>query len=169
MPPRPPATSSAQHGEPPAAGASDRLQLEAALLSAATALPAPAAPQPAAEVGQCRTVLTLVRDAELRAYVETCLRERGVLWVLTAGTGESALDAVRRLRPALLVAERRALEGDATSLPAAERPLPPVLLIAGEAEDAAAWLAWLRTPVEVLPLPFNARRLCEAVDRLLVG
>ena len=70
-----------QKGESPAAGASDRLRLEVALLIAATALPSPAPEQPAAGAEARHTVLMVVGDAELRSYIGACLRERGDLCV----------------------------------------------------------------------------------------
>jgi hypothetical protein len=135
--------------------ASDRLQLEIALLAAA-------APEPfddgigAGEPG--RTVLLAVGDADLREYIKQCLRQRADLRVVEAQPGDDRLNVGQRQPVALVIA-------DGSPDGAAALNGPPLLLVGDELSEAlpvreGAGMAFLIQP-------FNARRLLDVVARLL--
>jgi hypothetical protein len=163
--------------DPAAAPTSDRLQLEVELLTGTSEQIV--VPQPVTTPGEPRyTVLAAVAEADLRSYIRECLRERTDLRVAEADPGEPVLEAIRRLRPALVIAEVSAIPGAAAasvaSAPAHGAPndygLPPLplLLIGDEAPELlATGHPRPGTRMVFLPQPFNARRLLDAVERLL--
>jgi hypothetical protein len=125
------------------------------------------------------TVLVAAALPDMRAYIRDCLQGRTDLQMLEPDAGEAALDAMRRLRPDLLIAELAALGGGA-ALPSgvpptsgeADRPPPgtpmALLLIVDELpEHAAAWQRRPGAPLSFLVEPFNARHLLHAVARLI--
>src|SRR5262245_30926521 len=140
---------------PPRPPASDRLQLEIALLAAAANEPSDdriAASEPS------RTVLLAVSDADLREYIRQCLRQRTDLRVVEPQPGDDPLNVGRRQSVALVIA-------DASPDGAAPLNRPPLLLIGDEPPEAlpvheGAGMAFLRQP-------FNARRLLDVVASLL--
>lgn len=169
---------SGQSGRDPAAApTSDRLQLEIELLAATPEQTV--APEPiAGPGGRQYTVLAAVVEADLRGYIRECLRERADLRVAETDPGEPVLAAIQRLRPALVIAEVSGIPGvEAASAGGAPgygapnddglSPLP-LLLIGDEApEPLATGHPRPRTRMVFLAQPFNARRLLDAVERLL--
>jgi hypothetical protein len=143
----------------PVAPVSERVRLEVELLEAA------ADAEPATTPGGAATrhVLVCTGDPELDRYAGDCLREAAGIAVHAPRAGESALDAVGRLQASLLIAAPSVLG------PASAPPPLPLLLIVEEAAQAEPWRQHPETSLAALVQPFNARRLLEAVERLLVG
>ena len=137
--------------------ASDRLQLEVALLSSEAPVPND---EPTNARESARIVVLAVGDADLRDYITQCLGERGDLRVLESRPGDDALEAARRLRADLVIANVSALaHGD---LPLDR---PPVIVTGDEPPEALAVSDAAR--IAFLLQPFNARRLLDTVARLL--
>jgi CheY-like chemotaxis protein len=121
------------------------------------------------------TILVVDDDADMRVYVKRCLRalKRQPVRVIEAADGVEALAKARAGGVDLIVSDLvmprldglalcRALQADAPA-----RPIP-VLLITGEASVEAVWARAGDVQVgAVLAKPFNARKLCAGVDRLL--
>jgi len=153
------------------------LQLEVELLAATGEQPA--APEHFTRPRAHRyTVLAAVAEPDLRGYIRECLCERTDLWVAETDPGEPVLAAIRRLRPALVIAEVSGIPGveAASAGGAAARGAPnddglsplPLLVIGDEAPELlATGQAPPGTLMMFLPQPFNARRLLDAVERLI--
>jgi len=142
---------------PPRPPASDRLQLEVALLAAAATAPSG---DVIADGKPGRTVLVAVGDAGLRDYIRQCLQRRADLRVLEMWPGDDPLDVACRLPADLVIA-------DGSAIPKGAAPLnrPPLLLTGEELPDVlhvseGAGVAFLLQP-------FNAQRLLDVVARLL--
>jgi hypothetical protein len=106
-----------------------------------------------------RTVLVAVGDPDLGTYVRRCLRAYPALRVVRPDAGEHALAAVRRLRPALLIAEPGTVGAAPPRLPV------PLLLLLEETPDGT-WLP-VSPSIAILVQPFNTRRLLAAVEPML--
>jgi hypothetical protein len=141
----------------PGPPASDRLQLEVALLAAAAPAP-PDDVRPDSEPG--RTVLVAVGDAGLRDYIAQCLRQRPDLRVVEVRPGEDPFVGAHRLAADLVIADGLAIPNDAT-----QASRTPLLLTRDEQSDAMHVSDG--TAVAFLLQPFNARRLLDVVARLL--
>ena len=136
---------------------SDRLQLEIALLAGVATSPND---DPAVVGDPTRIVLLAMADADLRDYITQCLEERADLRVVESRPGDDPLEAARRLRVDLLIANVSALaHGD---LPLDR---PPVIVTGDEPPEALAVSDAAR--IAFLLQPFNARRLLDTVARLL--
>ena len=133
---------------------SPRVRLEAALLDADPAAPAPAAPDGRA----CTTVLVVAAEADLRRYVGECLRERPALRLVEAATVPAAVALAARHPSACLVVDES--ERDVLGALAAHRA---VLLVDDAPRDAPAPAAHIR----LLARPFSARELLAEVDGLV--
>ena len=165
--------------DPATAPTSDRLQLEVELLAGTSEQIV--VPQPDTTPGEPRyAVLAAVAEADLRDYIRECLRERSDLRVAEPDPGEPVLEAIRRLRPALVIAEVSGIPGAAAEAasgggaPARGAPndygLPPLplLLIGDEARELlATGHPRPGTRMVFLRQPFNGRRLLDAVARLV--
>ncbi len=139
----------------PVPPASPRVRLEAALLDADRAAPAPAA---ALDGRTCPTVLVVAREADIRRYVRECLRERAELRVVEAATVAAAVTLAAAHEPACLVVdrpERGVLDALASH--------PAVLLVDDVPRGAPESAARLR----LLARPFTAAELVAEVDRLI--
>src|SRR5687768_1131476 len=140
----------------PRPGTSDRLQLEIALLAGVVLSPN----EDAAVAGEStRVVLLAMADADLRDYITQCLQERADLRVVEHRSGDAPLDVARRLSAELVIADVSAITGDIPP------DRPPLIVIGDELPDGlpvsdAARIAFLLQP-------FNARRLLDAVSRLV--
>jgi len=134
--------------------ASDRLQLEIALLAAASTEPSDDEIA-AGESG--RTVLLAVGDADLREYIKQCLLQRADLRVVEPKPGDDPVN-VGRQTVALVIAD-----GSPDGAAALNRP--PLLLVGDELSEALP----IREGegMAFLVQPFNARRLLDVVARLL--
>lgn len=134
---------------------SARVRLEAALLDAGQAAPAPSA---APDGGACTTVLVVAAEADLRRYVGECLRERPALRLVEAATVPAAVALAGQLPSACLVVDEP--ERDVLAALASHRA---VLLVDDVPRDAPA----SATRVRLLARPFAARELLAEVDRLV--
>jgi len=140
---------------PPRPPASDRLQLEIALLAAAATEPSDdgiAAGEPG------RTVLLAVGDADLREYIKQCLRQRADLRVVEPQPGDDPLNIGRRQPVALVIA-------DGSPDRAAPVNRTPLLLVGDELSEALPVREG--AGIAFLVQPFNTRRLLDVVARLL--
>lgn len=134
---------------------SARVRLEAALLDAGRAAPAPAA-EPGGRA--CPTVLVVAAEADLRHYVRECLRDRPALCLVEAATASAAVALATRHPPACLVVDER--ERGVLGTLDSHRA---VLLVDDLPRDAP-------TPaprVRLLARPFTAAELVAAIDRLI--
>jgi hypothetical protein len=138
---------------------SDRLQLELALLGADAIAPAEDPAQPS---GERHTVLVAVAEDDMRDYIARCLRERPELRVVETTPRTTLLEAVRHASADLLVCDL-SLIADSHALLGGT----PLLLIGDELPDPFPASSESRTAV--LLQPFNARRLVDAVLRLLAA
>jgi hypothetical protein len=154
-----------ENGAPDTVGPSDRLQLEVLLVTEARRLEDTedtAAPPPTRGTETC-TVLSVVAEVDLRYYIRDCLRDRADLRVVETLHVQQGLDALAREGIDLLIADRSALAGGVVG-GCADLPVP--ILLVGDGPPVAGVGA---RRVEILALPFNARRLHDAVQRLVAG
>ena len=140
----------------PGRATSDRLQLEIALLAAVAT---PPNDDPAVVGDPTRIVLLAMADADLRDYITQCLEERADLRVVEHHPGDAPLEIARRLGAKLVIADVSAIAGDVP----ADRP--PLIVTGDELPDALPLSDAAR--IAFLLQPFNARRLLDAVSRLL--
>jgi hypothetical protein len=143
--------------EAPRPATSDRLQLEIALLSGVTSPNG----DPTVAGEPTRIVLLAMADADLRDYITQCLEQRADLRVVESRPGDAPLEVARGLGAGLVIADVSAIAGDIPP------DRPPLIVTGDELPDAlpvsdAARIAFLLQP-------FNARRLLDAVSRLVDG
>lgn len=157
----------ASRREPP----SDDLRLELEILDARPG-------QAAADLRGDGTGLTLLvadDDAEIRLYVSRCIQSLPgpVGRVIGTADGHSALEHLQRGEAQLLVCDALMPGLDGFELCAAIRRDPalralPVLLISGQVPLGQARKRAERAGADaILAKPFNARRLCEAIENML--
>jgi len=147
---------------------SDPARLEASILASSTddarALDAagPAEDEPA------RTVVVVAGDADMRIYLRQCLVQVTSIRVLEAADVPRLQRIVRSAVPDLVVLD---LDGD----PALERVLGrhaglntvPLIIISDELPKEYDGVRSRQAPYSVLVKPFNSRRLCAEVHRVL--
>jgi len=164
-------------GRPSRYRASDAVRLEVSVLAAASdgVDPAPAN-SPSATEGQTRyTILVVDDEPDMRVYMKACLRllNGSVGRVLEAADGEAALEEARRSIPHLVISDVRMPKMNGYTLCRALRADPalqhiPVLLVsAATPTNAIQEQARKAGAVGFLSKPFNARRLCAELERLL--
>ena len=143
----------------PRTPASDRLQLEVALLVAETIAPSDEAAR-ATQEGSL--ILVAVSDTDIRHYIGQCLRGQPELRIVETRSGDDPFDVAHRLPADLLITDlclgadnHRYVRGIPLLLTGVELP---ERLPVGEGVRVAFLLQ-----------PFNARRLLEAVEHLLGG
>lgn len=121
------------------------------------------------------TLLVVDDDADIRLYVRQCVLGDGdrIGKVIEAADGESALTALRTHRPDVLVCDvfLPRLSGYALcerlrADPATSR-IPVLLLTGGTTPDETTRRAREAGADGVLFKPFNARRLCDAIERVI--
>lgn len=105
-------------------------------------------------------------SADMRLYIEGCLRALGPVRVVQAADGRAALHLAHAVQPALVIAERTLPGLSGRMLCQALHADPrtrgiPVLIISSETQPVHA------TGDGVLAKPFNATRLQAEVERLL--
>ena len=119
-----------------------------------------------------RTVLVVAGDADMRTYVRGCLAHMTSIQVLEAPDVLAMRGIARAMPPDLVVVD---VEGDSAST-AVERMLGvqpelatvPMIVITDEAPGSAReTIGSGKTSSTLLVKPFNARRLCAEVHRLL--
>lgn len=143
----------------PRAPASERLQLEVALLAAEPA--ARAHEMERADDGGS-TILLAVSDTDIRDYINRCLRAQPDVRIVETGTEDHPFDIARRLQARLLITDRP-LDADDTTR---ARGIPAILT-GDELPEQLPTGDEIR--VSFLLQPFNARRLLETVEHLLAG
>ncbi len=129
-----------------------------------------AAAPPARSAGY--DILVVDDNAEMRAYIRRCLRsfEGGAHRIQEAADGQEALEALAGHPCDLVITDVVMPRMDGLTLGrlvSEHYPAVPVLLITGEAPADARRRAARLTAAAVLPKPFNGRKLCRALDRLL--
>ena len=137
---------------------SDRLQLEIALLAGVATSPND---DPAVVGDPTRIVLLAMADADLRDYITQCLEQRADLRMVENRPGDAPLEAARRLGAHLVIADVSAIAGDVPT------DRPPLIVTGDEHPDALTVSDAAR--IAFLLQPFNARRLLDAVSRLVDG
>jgi len=157
----------------PRSPASERLQLEVVLLAAASTVQADQTKQ--AEDGGS-PILLAVSDTDIRDYIKQCLRAQPGLRIVetraerterTERTERSErreddpFDVARRIQARLLITDLPIAADDTRA-----RGIP-VILTGDELPEQLPVGGEIR--IAFLLQPFNARRLLEAVDHLLVG
>jgi hypothetical protein len=141
----------------PRTPASERLQLEVALLVTETTAPSDDAAR-AAQDGSL--ILLAVWDADIRDYIRQCLRGQPNFQIVEARFGDDPFDIAHRLPARLVISDLALVAGDHALL----RGLP-VLLTGVELTEQLPAGEGIR--IAFLLQPFNARRLLEAVEHLL--
>lgn len=123
------------------------------------------------------TLLVVDDDPDIRFYVRQCvLGEAGrIAKVIEAADGESGLAALRAERPDVLVCDvllprlgGYALCERLRADPATSR-IPVLLITGGTTSDETTRRAEEAGADGVLFKPFNARRLCTAIERVIRG
>jgi CheY-like chemotaxis protein len=125
--------------------------------------------------GKGLTLLVADDDRELRLYIRHCVLAEGgpIDRVIAAGDGVEAMERLRREGADILVCDAFMPRMDGFALCEAVRDDPrfhdlPVLLITGEITPGQVSRRALETNIDaILFKPFNARRLCEAIEDLL--
>jgi hypothetical protein len=147
----------AHDAEGPRGPASERLQLEVALLTSANAPSENSAP-----AGEARrhTVLVAIADPDLRCYCLLCLRKRNDLWVQEVGAGESVFDMAKNVHADLVVADMSLIANGG-----AAAAMTPVLVIGDELPQPVP--AAEEVQVAFLLQTFNAKRLLDVVEGML--
>ena len=141
--------------EAPRVPASDRLQLEIALLAAE---PSPTADDTERAGDGGSAILLAVSDPDIRDYIRQCLRAQAELRIVESRSGDDPFDVARRLSARLLITDLPIVATDATRA----RGIP-VLLTGAELPDHLPAGEGMR--MTFLLQPFNAHRLLEAVQR----
>src|SRR5262245_25163539 len=134
---------------------SPRVRLEVAILAADEVAPA-AAPPP--HDGRCLTVLAVAADADVRRYVQECLRDRSDVRVVTAATVTDAITVAAREAPRVMVVDAPQCEV-ILALP----ELATVMIV----DDVPRRERPGGTRVRFLSRPFAADALIAEVGRLL--
>jgi len=145
--------------EAPRAPASDRLQLEIALLAAA---PGPTADDIERAGDGGSAILLAVSDTDIRDYIRQCLRAQAELRIVDGRSGDDPFDVARHLPAQLIITDRSLVAEDKTRA----RGIP-VLLTGAELPDHLPVGDGIR--MAFLLQPFNAHRLLEAVGHLLAS
>lgn len=160
------ATNKANEGPSDDGSSSDPAWLEASILASSTAdARALDASRPAADA-PARTVAVVAGDADMRIYVRQCLARLTSVRVLEAADIPALIRAAGSRLPELVV-----LDGD----PALERVLArqaeldtvPLIIISDELPKDHGRARSRQAPYSVLVKPFNSRRLCAEVNRVL--
>lgn len=121
------------------------------------------------------TILVIDDDADLRGYIRDCLRRDGQPrpTVMEAASGLEALELLEHTSPDLVITDAvmPGMDGFTLArtirLQAPEHDVP-ILLVTGQLpwREASARAREVGAQA-LLPKPFNARKLCETVARLL--
>lgn len=141
----------------PRAPASERLQLEVALLAA----------EPAARANEMdrtedggSTILLAVSDTDIRDYIKQCLRAQPDLRIVETRTEDDPFDVARRVQARLLITD---LPFGADDTPRARGI--PVVLTGDELPERLPTGDEIR--IAFLLQPFNARRLLETIEHVI--
>ncbi|MEN8143785.1 MAG: response regulator [Gemmatimonadota bacterium] len=158
--------------EPEQASASDRVLLEVSILESESEdaqRPNGVGDEPDEE-DQGRTVLVISNDEDMRRYVRRCLRTHDGIQVVEAPDGKDAFAEDQKVLPSLVIVDvvepgstyplDRALRS--RSVP----PQLPTIVITDEPPVGGRQLP-PGAATYVLVKPFNARRLCAEVDRMI--
>jgi hypothetical protein len=138
--------------------ASSRLRLEVEFLEADRAAPAPAVPLGDDE-RMLRAVLVVAGEADFRAYVRECLRERTDLRVLEAASVTKAVTLAAECSPVLIVVDEPEA-GVVAMLPR----VWAIIIVDEIPRDAGRG-----ERVRLLVRPFTADSLLAEVHQLLQG
>ena len=160
-------------GQDGVGSSSDPAWLEASLLASASDDARALSPDPRLDGDiDHRTVLVVAVDADMRTYVRGCLAHMMSIQVVEAADIGMMRGIARAMPPDLVVID---VDGDPAGV-AVDRLLDvqpelvnvPVIVITDEAPGGAREpLGSGKAPGALLVKPFNARRLCAEVHRLL--
>jgi hypothetical protein len=145
--------------DPARTPASERLQLEVALLAAEATVRADETDR-AANGGW--VIVLAVSDMDIRDYIKQCLRAQPDLRIVETRTEDDPFDVARRIQARLLISDLPFGPDDTTRA----RGMP-VVLIGDELPERLPTGDAIR--IAFLLQPFNARRLLETVEHLLAG
>ena len=136
---------------------SRRLQLEVDLLTAGAALPSNDGARAAHDGSR---IVIDIADADIRDYIAQCMRGHASVQIVEIQSADDVFAVARSLVADLLITDRLAIATRPTQLGDI-----PVLVTGVDLPEELSRIEGGR--IGVLPQPFNARRLLEAVGRSL--